>query len=117
MGGVPPSREQKLATTLAVEETVGEVSKSSDAVAAPVLAGSVEASHSMVVSAGQVIGGVVVSCTVINCVQTSVLPAPSAAVQMRVITSGQAPAEVSLNETDGAGSQSSEAVALPVLAG
>ncbi len=87
------------------------------AAAWPVSVGSVEASHWIVVSAGTVSTGSLVSCTVINCTQELLLPLPSCAVQVRVMTAGQVPDEESLNVTAGLASQSSVAVALPVAAG
>src|SRR5438552_12648069 len=55
-------------------------------VAVPVALGSVEAVHSTVVLAGQVIDGLVVSTTVMVCTTLVVLPESSVAVQVRETT-------------------------------
>ena len=55
------------------------------AVAVPVLAGSVEASQLIVISAGQVITGLVISCTVITWGHSLKLPATSVALHVLVI--------------------------------
>src|SRR5687768_3680307 len=94
--------------------------QSSVAVAVPVLLGSVEAEQSIVVSAGQLITGGVVSVTLMVCTQLEELPQASVAVQVRVMVwlPGQLPGTVlSVKVTTGAGSQLSVAVALPVLLG
>src|SRR5204863_518587 len=55
-------------------------------VAVPVALGSVEAVHSTVVLAGQVIDGLVVSTTVMVCTKLVLLPESSVAVQVREMT-------------------------------
>jgi len=55
------------------------------AVAVPVLAGSDEASQLIVMSAGQVITGLVISCTVMVWIHSLKLPATSVALHVLVI--------------------------------
>ena len=71
------------------------MSQLSVAVADPVFDGSVDSSHSMETSAGQVMTGSVVSSTVIVCTQVAVLLQSSVAVQVRVMVVGQVPLELS----------------------
>ena len=59
--------------------------QSSVAVALPVAVTLVDAVQEIVVSAGQVMTGAVVSRTVMVCVQVDALPQPSVAVNVRVI--------------------------------
>jgi len=63
----------------------GEESQLSVAVAVPVWDGAVDSSHSIVISAGQVITGGVESSTVIIWMQVMLLLELSVAVQVRVI--------------------------------
>jgi len=65
---------------------VGLGSQLSVAVALPVAFGSVEALQSTVWSGGQVMLGAVESTTLMVCVQLTVLPHASVAVQVRVMT-------------------------------
>ena len=92
----------------------------SEAVAEPVLAGAVLSVHSIVVLAGQVSDGGVLSSTVTVCKHVLLFPQASVAVHVLVMvySCGQAPAAVtSLEVTTGARSQLSVALATPVLAG
>ena len=100
--------------------TTGAGSQLSVAVAMPVAAGALEASHSTVAAIGTVITGSVVSTTLMVCAPEIELPHASVAVHVRVIVDscGQAPGAVaSMKVTTGAGSQLSVAVAMPVAAG
>lgn len=100
--------------------TVGVPSQLSVAVAVPFAAGNVLDPHWIVVLAGHVIDGAVLSSTKIVCTQEPVFPQSSVATQVRVIvlSCGQAPATVaSLNVIVGVASQLSEDVAFPVFAG
>ena len=56
------------------------------AVAVPVLAGKDDASQLIVISIGQVMTGLVISCTVMTCVHSLKLPATSVALHVLVIT-------------------------------
>jgi hypothetical protein len=86
-------------------------SQASEAVALP---HTTTAGHAMVVLAGQVIDGAVLSFTVIVALQVEVLPQSSVALQIRVFTTGQEPLGVVLTTTTSTvASQASEAVALP----
>jgi hypothetical protein len=90
------------------------------AVALPVAAGSVEAPHPTVTSAGQVIAGGVASTTVMVCSHVLALPQLSVAVQIRVMTKlpAQPPAcTESLKVMLATPLQASIAVALPVATG
>jgi hypothetical protein len=72
------------------------------------------AGQSIVVLAGQVIDGAVISRTVIVALQVLVLPQSSVALQIRVFTVGQLPLGVVLTTTTSTvASQASVAVALP----
>ena len=64
--------------------SMASTSQLSVAVALPVAAGSVEPSHSTVISAGQVISGAVASRTVTWKLQLPLLPLASVAVQVTV---------------------------------
>jgi uncharacterized protein YeaC (DUF1315 family) len=91
--------------------TVTLVSQASLAVALP---HTTAAGHAMVVLAGQVIDGAVLSFTVIVALQVDVLPQSSVALQIRVFTTGQEPLGVVLTTTTSTvASQASDAVALP----
>ena len=108
------------AATLSEKVTVGIPSQLSVAVATPVAAGALSASQSIVVSAGQNITGAESSTIEIVCAHEVEFPQASVAVQVRVITCSCAhtpPSAASENVTDGALSQLSVAVALPVLPG
>lgn len=99
--------------------TRGAVSQLSEAVAFPVLVGSVLPLHCMVISAGQEIDGATLSSTTMVCAHVFELPQASVATQVRVIVSswGHAPPTVtSLKVIAGSGSQS-VAVAEPVAGG
>ena len=87
------SSTQLPATLTSDHATDGVGSHASSAVAVPVAAGSVLATHEMVVFAGQSMSGGVKSSTVIVCVHVAVLLQPSVAVQVRMITYslGQSP--------------------------
>ena len=74
-----------LKVVTSTEVKTGEGSQLSVAVAVPVLAGSDEASQLIVTSAGQVITGLVTSCTVIICMHSLKLPATSVALHVLVI--------------------------------
>ena len=105
---------------ISVKVMVGEVSQLSVAVAVPVLAGNVLAVHCMVTFEGQVIVGIPVSITSMDCRHVLVLPQPSVAdhVRLIVLNNGQIPATVtSLNVMIGLAIQLSVAVADPVFAG
>jgi hypothetical protein len=68
----------------------------------------------MVVLAGQVMDGAVLSLTVMVALQVLVLPQSSVALQVRVLTVGQVPLGVVLTTTTSTvASQASVAVALP----
>ena len=72
------------------------------------------AGQSMVVLAGHVMDGAVLSLTVMEALQVDVLPQSSVALQIRVFTVGQLPLGVVLTTTTSTvWSQASEAVALP----
>src|SRR5678816_1067949 len=72
------------------------------------------AGHAMVVLAGQVIDGAVLSFTVMVALQVEVLPQSSVALQILVFTTGQEPLGVVLTTTTSTvASQASLAVALP----
>ena len=72
------------------------------------------AGQSMVVLAGQVIDGAVMSLTVTVALQVEVFPQSSVANQVRVLTTGQVPIAVVLTTvTSTVWSQASDAVALP----
>jgi hypothetical protein len=105
--------------TLSDDVTPGALLQLSVAVAVPVFAAAVEASHSTVTFAGHVMTGTAVSTMVMAWAQLPALPQASVAVQVRVMT--DAPAQVpeatlSDDVTPGALSQSSVAVAVPVYA-
>ena len=82
----------------------------------PVLLGSVEPSHSIVMFAGQTITGGVLSSRVMVCTQSVLFPHESSAVQVRVSISGQEPERTSENVMI-TPEQSSVAVGVPVLVG
>src|SRR6187455_3646131 len=91
--------------------TVTLVSQASEAVALP---HTTAAGQSIVVLAGQVIDGAVISRTVIVALQVLVLPQSSVALQIRVFTVGQVPLGVVLTTaTATVWSQPSDAVAVP----
>ena len=73
------------AATLSYDDTPGALSQSSVAVAGPVVAAAVDASHSTVTFAGQVIIGAELSMTVMICTSAPALPQLSVAVQVRVM--------------------------------
>ena len=102
------------------QDITGAASQLSVAVAVPVFAGKEEALQLIVIFAGHVITGAVISCTVIVWLQVLKLPQTSVALQVRVITQlpAQVPAAITSEyEIAGAKSQLSVAVAVPVLAG
>src|SRR5678810_571641 len=91
--------------------TVTLVSQASDAIALP---HTTAAGQSMVVLAGQVMEGEVISRTVTVALQVDVLPQSSVALQIRVFTTGQVPLALVLTTvTVTLVSQASDAVALP----
>ena len=99
---------------------VGVASQLSVAVAVPVVAGKVPPEQSIVMSAGQVMAGATLSSIIMVCVQVLELPQSSVAIQVRVMvpSCGHAPAtDMSVEVIVGVASQSSVAVAVPVLAG
>jgi hypothetical protein len=73
------------AVVTSIKVMVGIISQLSDAVADPVLAGRVDAVHSIVTLIGHVITGGVLSSTVITCTQVLKLPQSSVAFQVRLI--------------------------------
>lgn len=107
-------------TVISAEVMIGDPSHPSIAVALPVLAGAVSSPHWMVILAGQVMTGAVLSSTTMTCTHAVLLPQPSVAVHVRlmVCSCGQPPAVVtSLKVTTGIAAQLSVAVAVPVFAG
>jgi len=110
----------QLPATESLYEIDGAGSQLSVALALPVPGGLVEAPQLIVMLAGQVTSGAVVSAMVIVCRQSlSTLPQSSVAVQVRVMTDSLAQepaATLSLAEITGAGSQLSVAAAVPVPA-
>lgn len=101
------------------DATVGAPSQLSDAVAVPVNPGKVLSVHRIVILAGHVMVGGVLSSTKMVCKQLLELPQASVAVHVLLIvySCGQAPPTVtSLEVIFGVGSQS-VAVADPVLSG
>ena len=108
------------ATVTSLKVIVGEPVQLSEAVAVPVTAGKELCVHWMVILAGHVITGGVLSSTNIVCRQVEALPQASVAVQVLLIVRScvQTPAIVtSLKVMVGAPPQLSVAVAVPVLAG
>ena len=108
------------AAMLSDEVMTGVPGQLSVAVAVPVSAAAVEASHSTVTLAGQEMSGATLSVTVIVWTQLPTLPHPSVLDQLREITvsPGQLPeATLSLGDTAAAPWQLSVAVAEPVSAG
>ena len=106
------------ATVASVKLTAGIKSQLSVAVALPVFAGKVLAVHSIVVLAGHVIIGAVLSSTTIVWLQVLILPQSSVAFQVLMIVYscghvGEATVK-SLKVTAGIASQLSVAVATPV---
>ena len=106
--------------TLSLRDTAEAPWQLSVAVAVPVPDGLVDAPQLIVIFAGQVTTGAVVSTIVIVCRQSlPMLPQASVAVQVRVMVDSLAQepeATLSLAETTGAGSQLSVAAAVPVPA-
>ena len=93
----------------------------SDAVALPVLDGNVTALQAMVIFAGQLMVGTMLSSTKMLCTQVLVFPQSSAAIHVRVmVNSSMHPPAVAASENVmvGVPSQLSDAVAEPpVFAG
>jgi hypothetical protein len=111
---------QLLDVMLSAKLMTGALSQLSVAVALPVAAGALEASHSIVTLAGQVMAGALLSTTLMAWSQLSTLPQLSVAVQVRVISFSfaQLPAAtLSLKLMSTSVSQLSVAVALLVVAG
>jgi hypothetical protein len=108
------------ATVKSLNVMVGVPSQLSVAVAVPVFAGAVLAVHCTVIFAGHVITGPALSSTNMVCKQLLEFPQSSVArhVRVMVLSCGHAPATVtSVNVIVGVASQTSRAVAVPVVAG
>src|SRR5713226_8853286 len=117
---IPGLPVQLAGVAASVEVMVGVPPQLSVAVAAPVLAGAVEAPHCNCLSGGQVITGGVVSTNVMCCTQVAMLPQASVAFQVRSIPGlpVQLPGvAASVEVIVTAPPQLSVAVAVPVLAG
>src|SRR5688572_11991230 len=109
---------QEPSSTTSVKVTIGDTSQLSVAVAFPVLEGSVLALHSIVIFAGQVITGAILSPFIpMSCTQVEMLPQSSVADHVLAINvpSGQSASVVTSTKViSGVLSQLSVAVAIPV---
>src|SRR5439155_11601061 len=117
---IPGTPAQPAGVPVSVELIVTGRPQLSEAVAEPVLPGSVLSPHCRCLSGGQLITGGVVSTKSMCWTQVAVLPHPSVAFQVRLIPGTPAqPAgiPVSVWQISGAAEQLSVAVAVPVLLG